>query len=68
MMIEMFMMIEMRSFYFDFTIFQDSLFDKYILLLSSYSCTFILQTLCFYSDLFISLPPISCFTLSYGLS
>ena len=52
----MIMMIDLRSFYFEFAIFQDSLFDKYILFLSSYSCTFILQTLCFYFDLFISLP------------
>ena len=52
----MIMMIKLRSFYFEFIIFQDSFFDKYILSLSSYSCTFILQTLCFYSDSFISLP------------
>ena len=40
-------------------------FDEYILFLSSYSCTFILQNLCFYSDSFISPPPISCFALSW---
>ena len=54
--LQMIMMIKLRSFYFEFIIFQDSFFDKYILSLSSYSCTFILQTLCFYSDSFISLP------------
>ena len=31
----MIMMIELHSFYFEFNIFQDSLFDKYILFLSS---------------------------------
>ena len=57
--------VELHSFYFEFTIFKDSLFDKYILFLSSYSCTFMSQTLCFYSDSYIFLPPISCFALSW---
>ena len=60
----MIMMTGLRSLYFEFPIFQDSFFDKYILFLSSYSCTFMLQTLCFCSDSFISLSPISCFALS----
>ena len=35
------MMVELHSFFFELTIFQDSLFDNYMLFLSSYSCTFI---------------------------
>ena len=58
--LQMIMIIELHSFYFELTIFQDSLFGNYILFLYSYSYTFILQTLCFYSDLFISLSTLSC--------